>query len=61
MIILYAVPISLWAKKTGIFILGSLTIMTVDKKANKLCIFRYEIYVYNLDKVVVEMTFSLNI
>ena len=32
-IILYAVPISLsglrWAKKTGIFILGTLTLMTV--------------------------------
>ena len=34
MIILYAVPIPLcpcWSKKTGIFILGTLIIMTVDK------------------------------
>ena len=34
MIILYAVPISIsglcWAKKIGIFILGTLTIMTVN-------------------------------
>ena len=33
MIILYAEPISFWpllGKKTGIFILGTLTIMTVD-------------------------------
>ena len=38
MIIPYALPISLsglcWANKTGIFILGTLSIMTVDKNAS---------------------------